>query len=163
MTVSGRQGFKAFFEELKRLGYVEGKNLTVERYSALGRVDRYGDLARAVVASQPDLIVAITGPLALQFKPLTSTIPILSVPADPVVMGLVTNLARPGGNITGISVDTGFEVWGKRLQFLNETVSNHLTNARFFAGSSTKWWDAAGEGVQKSAQSSCCYVTGWQC
>src|SRR5262249_41623725 len=98
MTVNGRRGFRAFFEELNRLGYVEGKNLTVERYSALGRVDHYGDVARAVVASQPDLIVALSGPLALQFKPLTSTIPILSVPADPVVVGLVTNLARPGGN-----------------------------------------------------------------
>jgi putative ABC transport system substrate-binding protein len=152
MTVNGRRGFRAFFEELNRLGYVEGKNLTVERYSALGRADHYGDVARAVVASQPDLIVAFSGPLALQFKPLTSTIPILSMPADPVVVGLVTNLARPGGNFTGVSVDAGFEVWGKRLQFLSETVSNHLTNARYFGGSTTIWWDRAGAGIQKVAQ-----------
>jgi ABC transporter substrate binding protein len=131
MTVNGRRSYKAFFEELNRLGYKEEKNLIVERYSGSGRVDRYGELARAIVASQPDLIVAMTGLLALQFKPLTTTIPILTVSADPVVGGLVTNLARPSGNITGISVDTGLEVWGKRLQFLNETVSSHLTNARY--------------------------------
>jgi putative ABC transport system substrate-binding protein len=152
MTVNGRRGFRAYFEELSRLGYLEGKNLIVERYSALGRVDHYGDVARAVVASQPDLIVALTGPIALQFKPLTTTIPILSAPADPVVVGLVTNLARPGGNITGVSVDTGFDLWGKRLQFLNETVSNRLTNVRYFAGSTTKWWDTVGAGIQKNAQ-----------
>jgi len=152
MTVNGRRSFKAFFGELDRLDYVEGKNLIVERYSALGRLDQYQDLARAVVASQPDLIVAIGGPMALHFKPLTNTIPILSTPADPVMVGLVTNLARPGGNITGVSVDTGWDVWGKRLQFLNETVSNHLTNARVLAGQTTNWWNAAGAEVQKFAQ-----------
>jgi ABC-type uncharacterized transport system substrate-binding protein len=159
MTVNGRRSIKAFFEGLNRLGYVEGKNLIVERYSALGRPDRYADLARAVIASQPDLIVALNGTLALQFKQLTTTIPILSTPADPVAGGLVTNLARPGGNITGVSTDAGFEVWGKRLQFLNETVSNHLTNVRFFSGSLTTWWDMAGGGVQKSADQAGIHLT----
>jgi putative ABC transport system substrate-binding protein len=151
MTVNGRRSIKAFFEELNRLGYLEGKNLIVERFSGLGRVDRYGDLARAVVASQPDMIVSAGGPLALQFKTLTATIPIVTVSADPIVVGLVTNLARPDGNITGVSVDAGWEVWGKRLQFLNETVSNHLTKVRYFGGS-TKWWDAAGAEVQNFAR-----------
>jgi putative ABC transport system substrate-binding protein len=152
MTVNGRQSIKAFFEELNRLGYIEGRNLVVERYSALGRPDRYAELARKIVASQPDLIIAMNGPFALQFKPLTSTIPILGTPADPIVLGLVTNLARPGGNFTGVSVDAGSETWGKRLQILNETMSNHLTNVRFFGGSSTVWLDAAREGFQKSAR-----------
>ncbi len=149
MTVNGRRSIKAFFEELDRLGYVEGRNLIVERYSALGRIDRYPDLARAVVANQPDLIIALNGPVALQFKALTTAIPILGTPADPVVLGLVTNLARPGGNFTGVSVDAGFETWGKRLQLLNETMSNHLASVRYFAGSSTKY--AASEGIQKYA------------
>jgi putative ABC transport system substrate-binding protein len=152
MTVNGRRSFKAYFGELNRLGYIEGRNLIVERYSAGGRADRYDDVAREIVASQPDLIVALNGPLALQFKPLTNTIPILSTPADPVMVGLVTNLARPGGNITGVTVDMGMDLWGKRLQFLNETVSNHLTNVRFFAGSTTRWSDAAVAGMQKLAQ-----------
>jgi putative ABC transport system substrate-binding protein len=76
----------------------------------------------------------------------------LGTPADPIVLGLVTNLARPGGNFTGVSVDAGSETWGKRLQILNETMSNHLTTVRFFGSMSTKWWDAAGEGLQKSAR-----------
>jgi putative ABC transport system substrate-binding protein len=160
MTVNGRRFYWAYFGELSRLGYIEGKNLIVERYSALGRLDRYQDLARAVVASQPDLIVAVNGPLALQFKPLTETIPILSTPADPVVAGLVTNLARPGGNITGVSVDPGWaDVWGKRIQFLNETVSNHLTNVRYFAGLSSKWWEQAGAGLQETAQQAGIHLT----
>ena len=100
MTVNGRRSIKAFFKELSRLGYIEGRNLVVERYSALGRPDRYPDLARAVVASQPDLIVAAQATVALQFKLLTTTIPILASSADPIVLGLVTNLARPGGNFT---------------------------------------------------------------
>jgi putative ABC transport system substrate-binding protein len=152
LTVNGRRFYKAFFGELIRLGYTEGKNLIVERYSGLGRIDRYQDLARAIVASKPDLIVCVSGPLAFQLKLLTTKIPILASSADPVAVGLVTSLARPGGNITGISVDAGLEVWGKRLQFLNETLSNHLMNARYFAGSSTKWWDSVGEGLQRSAQ-----------
>ncbi|HET7888667.1 MAG TPA: ABC transporter substrate-binding protein, partial [Bradyrhizobium sp.] len=130
----------------------EGQNLIVERYSGMGQVDRYGDVAQSIVASKPDLIVAVSGPIALQLTPLTTSIPILAISADPVVGGLVTNLARPSGNITGISVDTGLDVWGKRLQFLNEAVANHLTNARYFAGSITKWSVEAGAGVQKSAQ-----------
>jgi putative tryptophan/tyrosine transport system substrate-binding protein len=153
MTVNGRRSFKAYFGELNRLGYIEGRNLVVERYSALGRLDRLPDLARSVVASQPDLIVALNGPLLLQFKPLTNIIPILGTPGDPVLAGLVTNLARPGGNFTGVSVDAGWaDGWGKRLQFLNETVSDHLTNVRYFVGFSTKWWDEAGAGVQKTAR-----------
>jgi putative ABC transport system substrate-binding protein len=93
----------------------------------------------------------MNGSLALQFKPLT-TIPILGTPSDPIVLGLVTNLARPGGNFTGVSVDAGSETWGKRLQILNETVSNHLTTVRFFAGLTTVWWDPAGEALQRSAR-----------
>jgi putative ABC transport system substrate-binding protein len=152
MTIKGRPTFRGYFTELNRLGYVEGQNLLVERYSARGRPERYGDLAHTVVESQPDVIVALNGPLALQFKPLTATIPILTGSADPVSVGLVMNLARPGGNITRVSVDTGLEVWGKRLQFLSEAVSKKLTNVRFFAASSTKWWDEAGAEVEKSAR-----------
>jgi putative ABC transport system substrate-binding protein len=59
MTISGRRTFKAYFGELNRLGDVEGKNLIVERYSPLGRTERYGDVARAIVASHPDLIVSL--------------------------------------------------------------------------------------------------------
>jgi putative ABC transport system substrate-binding protein len=80
MTINGRRSFKAYFGELKRLGYVEGQNLLVDRYSALGQSEHYGDLARTIVASHPDLIISLGGPLARQLKLLTTTIPILAAP-----------------------------------------------------------------------------------
>lgn len=130
LTINGRRAYKTYFGELNRLGYIEGQNLIVERYSALGQSDRYGDLARDIVASRPDLIVSVSGLLASLLKPLTATIPILATSADPIAAGLVTNLAKPDGNITGVSADAGLEVNGKRLQFLRETARN-LSNVRF--------------------------------
>ena len=66
MTSSGRRTFKAYFQELDRLGYIEGKNLVVERYSVLGRHDRTEEIARAVVGSRPDLIIALSGGLRVR-------------------------------------------------------------------------------------------------
>jgi putative tryptophan/tyrosine transport system substrate-binding protein len=130
ISINGRRGFKAFFGELIKLGYNEGPNLIVERYSALGQPDRYGDIARAIVASQPDVIMPLATAMALQLKALTTSIPIVLVTGDPVAYGFATSLARPGGNITGITLDAGLELWGKRLQLLMETAKK-LTNVRF--------------------------------
>src|SRR5262245_4227913 len=103
MSVSGNNRFfRAFFEELIRFGYVEGRNLVLERYSGEGRVERYADLARDIVSTHPDLVVS--SGLAVYFKPLTTTIPIVTLSADPIVGGLVPSIARPGGNITGVSI-----------------------------------------------------------
>jgi putative ABC transport system substrate-binding protein len=141
MTINGPRGFATYFEELKRHSYIEGKNLIVERYSALGRPERHEEIARAVVGSHPDLIVAFSNAFALQFKPLTATIPIVAATADPVAAGIVTNLAKPDGNITGVSTDAGLEVYGKRLQFLVE-VARKLTNVRFLVTPTTRWlWE----------------------
>ena len=101
--------FRAFFEELNRLGFTEGQNLVVERYSAEGRRERHVELAREVVGTHPDVIVAITGQLALAFKAATTEIPIVTSSADPVAYGLVQSLAHPGGNITGASPDAGIQ------------------------------------------------------
>ena len=70
--------FRAFLEELGRLGYVEGQNLVVERYSAEGRRERHAELAREVVGTHPDVIAAFSGPLALAFKAATTEIPIVA-------------------------------------------------------------------------------------
>jgi len=141
MTINGRRSFRAYFGELKRLGYVEGQNLLVDRYSALGRSEHHGDVARTIVASHPDLIISLSGPLARQLKLLTTTIPILVATGDPVAAGLVTSLARPGGNITGVSVDAGLGVYDRRLQFLSETVRN-LRNVRVLIPSSAMmFWE----------------------
>ena len=98
---SGNRYFRAFFEELSRLGYVEGQNFLVERYYGEGRTEHYAELVRDVVNSHPDLIYAMAGPLALRFKMATTTIPIVAISADPIALGLVPSIARPGGNVSG--------------------------------------------------------------
>src|SRR3712207_2114247 len=110
----GGSAWRAFFAELRRLGYVEGKNLIIERYSAEGHHERYADLVREIVASNPDLIVTGTNPVVVVFKAATSTIPIVAFMLDPLKAGLVSNLSKPGSNITGITLDAGAEIWGKR-------------------------------------------------
>ena len=112
----------AFFEKLSLLGDVEGQNLTIERYSGKGRPEDFADLTRRVVDSNPDLIVAITNQVALAARTATGTIPIVWTGVEPVRAGLARSLAHPGGNITGITIDTGNEIWGKRLQILKEVV-----------------------------------------
>jgi putative ABC transport system substrate-binding protein len=94
---SGRPVYKAFFGELRRLGYVEGQNLIVERYSGEGKIAHYADLADEVVRQQPDLIFSNSTRLILRFKEATSTIPIVGAMADPIAWGVVDSLARPGG------------------------------------------------------------------
>jgi putative ABC transport system substrate-binding protein len=115
-------GYLAFFQALRRLGYVEGRNLVVERYSGEGRIEHYAELVRDVVRLKPDLIFVASGPMLPDFKTATTTIPIVGLMGDPLLTGIVGSLARPGGNITGISVIAGSEIWGKRLQILLEIV-----------------------------------------
>jgi putative tryptophan/tyrosine transport system substrate-binding protein len=114
--------WRAFFEELRRLGYVEGRNLVVERYSGEGRTEHYPELAREVVRRNPDVIFSAAPDLTLEFKAATATIPNVALVGDPVAGGLASSLARPGGNFTGVSADAGTEVWGKRLELLKQTV-----------------------------------------
>src|SRR4030081_1005264 len=97
----GGSAWRAFFSELRRLGYVESENLIIERYSADGHHERYADLAREIVASGPDLIVTGTNPVVMAFKAATSTIPIVAFMLDPLKAGLVTNLAKPAGHRHG--------------------------------------------------------------
>ncbi len=118
----GNPYWRAFFQELRRLGYIEGQNLVVERYSAEGRGERYAELVSEVVPRKPDLIFVLTPSLVKGFKEATATIPIVAMVNDPVAHGVVTSLARPGGNVTGVSVDAGVEIWGKRLEILREAV-----------------------------------------
>ena len=116
----GNPQYRAFFEELRRLGYLEGRNLVVERYSGEGRADHYPELARDAVRRNPDLILVVGSRLALDFKAATVTIPLVGIMTDPVSLGIVASLARPGGNITGVSIDAGFDIYGKRFELLKE-------------------------------------------
>jgi putative tryptophan/tyrosine transport system substrate-binding protein len=150
MGVNGTRFYRMFFEELSRLGYDEGQNLVVERYSGEGRTEHYADLAREVVNTRPDLIYTSATRLALNFKAATTTIPIVTTTADPIAGGLVSSLARPGGNITGVSVDAGIEVMGKRLALLLEATSK-LSNARFLV-SQLSWERFIGAAVREASR-----------
>jgi putative ABC transport system substrate-binding protein len=107
---------------LRDVGYVEHQNLLVERRYAEGRTDRLPMLARELVQLKVDLIFTGTTPAAQAARQATDTIPIVFTSvADPVGVGLVTSLGRPGANITGVSSQMA-ELWGKRLQLLKESL-----------------------------------------
>jgi putative ABC transport system substrate-binding protein len=116
-------GAREFLErELRPLGYVIGKNIAIEFRYAENKLDRLPALAEGLVGLKVDVLVAGTTPGALAAKNATRTIPIVfhSV-SDPIAVGLIDTLARPGGNITGIT-DIGAVLAGKRLELLKETV-----------------------------------------
>ena len=110
------------FEELRRLGHVEGRNLAVERRAAGGDTHRLDALARELVALKVDLIIASATPAAKAAQRATATIPIVfAVVVDPIGAGLVGSLGRPGANVTGVSLLSA-ELSGKRLELLQEMV-----------------------------------------
>jgi putative ABC transport system substrate-binding protein len=112
----------AFLQRLRELGYVEGQNLTIERRFSEGKAERLPDLAADLVHLKVDIIVAAGGPGPPAAQRVTKTIPIVMTnQSDPVVSGLVASLARPGGNITGLSLLTP-EIVGKQLQVLKEVI-----------------------------------------
>jgi ABC-type uncharacterized transport system substrate-binding protein len=113
---------EAFWQGLHDLGWVEGKNIAIERRFAEGNARRLPDLAAELVRLRVDLIFAESTPAARAVKQATTTIPIVFSPiADPIGSGLVANLARPGGNITGITFMAP-ELGGKRLELLKQAV-----------------------------------------
>jgi putative ABC transport system substrate-binding protein len=139
MRIGGDPNYAILFEEMKRLGYVEGVNLFVDRYSAEGDFDRFPEIAHEIVATRPDVIFALSNYMTLSLQSETRRIPIVAYTSDPVDAGIVSNLARPGGNITGVSIDAGSEFGGKRLQLFSEAVGK-LSNARLLAPPKT--WQA---------------------
>ena len=118
----GVRFFQAFWEKIHRLGYIEGQNLAVDRYSGKGRPEGYAGLASEVVGRKPDLIVASTNAITRAVRAATDKIPIVWIGGNPIEVGFATSLAHPGGNITGVTVNAGAEIWGKRLQILKEVI-----------------------------------------
>src|SRR5712692_8813357 len=113
---------EAFRQGLRDLGYVEGRNVVIEYRAAKGKLERLPALAAELVALKVDVIVAGSTPQALAAKQATRTLPIVFAAApDPVTDGLVTSLARPGGNVTGLS-GLAPELVGKRLEQLKHAV-----------------------------------------
>jgi ABC-type uncharacterized transport system substrate-binding protein len=142
---------RRFYQTLRGLGYAEGGNIVVERYSAEGRSQRFASLVAAVVGSDPQVIVVNLNDLIEAFAAATTTIPIVAIMADPIATGLVANLAHPGGNLTGVSIDAGYEIVAKRLQILKEAVPSvakvaYLTSSRILMDTSL------GLSLQKAGQ-----------
>jgi putative ABC transport system substrate-binding protein len=122
-TSSAASGFAdAFTQGLQEFGYVEGRNIRIEYRWADGHYDRLPRLAKELVELKVDLIVCTGGaPSARAAKAATKTIPVVFLTRDPVATGLVTSVARPGGNLTGIDLITA-ELDAKRLEILKETL-----------------------------------------
>src|SRR5690242_4629523 len=100
---SGPEPMGPFRESLRDLGYAEGKNIQIEVRSAQSQIDRLPELAAELVRSQVDVIVAIQTPAVYAAKNATRDIPIVMMAGDPIGTGLISNLARPDGNLTGLS------------------------------------------------------------
>lgn len=115
--------FHALQDRLRELGYIEGRNVVfVQRY-ADGRMERLPDLAAELVRLRVDVIVTGTNLHVAAVRHATETIPIVTVfAADPVGAGFVASLARPGGNVTGLTADASPDLWGKYLSLLTEVV-----------------------------------------
>ena len=124
---------KPFSQRLQELGYVEGKNLTLEYRSAEGRPERLAELATELVQTRPDVLVTGFGSLAAKVAAAaTKTVPIVFTSVgDPVGAGLVASLARPGANVTGVSSQAS-DIATKRLQMLEELVPGKQTIAVLF-------------------------------
>jgi putative tryptophan/tyrosine transport system substrate-binding protein len=116
------QRVAAFVQRLRELGWIDGRNLAIEYRWAEGRNERYAEAAAEFVRLKVDIIVTVATPATLAAKQATTVIPIVfGAATDPIATGLVESLARPGGNVTGLSnqiSDTG----GKKLEFLREIV-----------------------------------------
>jgi ABC-type uncharacterized transport system substrate-binding protein len=117
---SGSAPNQAFVQGMRDLGYVEGKNMAFVYRTAEGRRERYSDLVAELIRLQVDVIVTDVTSAALALKKATSTIPIvMTTSTDPVGTGLIASLARPGGNVTGLT-NVGGELGGKQLELLKE-------------------------------------------
>jgi putative ABC transport system substrate-binding protein len=115
------QWVTAFVQRLRELGWIEGRTVAIEYRWAEGHSERFPEIAAELVRLKVDVIVT-TGGAVLAAKQATTVIPIVfAVAADPVVSGMVTSLARPGGNVTGLALQSP-DVAGKRLELLREVI-----------------------------------------
>ena len=123
LSTSSDSPVEAFRDGLRELGWVEGRDIVIDYRLAEGRPDRLPDLAAELVRLKVDVMVGGGTLVAVAAKNATGAVPIVVIGAgDPVALGLIESLARPGGNFTGLSFSVGMDTFGKELELLKETV-----------------------------------------
>jgi len=124
----------AFRQSLQDLGYIEGQNLAVEYRSAEGHADRLPGLAAELAQLRVEVIAAAGGPAVLAARNVTPSIPVVMciVGTDPVALGLIASLARPGGHVTGVTNNVGMAVPTKRLELLRQAVPKQLASVGLY-------------------------------
>jgi putative ABC transport system substrate-binding protein len=145
---------RAFVHGLRALGYVEGRNLILERRSAESRFERFGEIVAELVRLKADVIVTANTPAARAAKAVTKTVPIVMANGfDPVVQGVVESLARPGGNVTGLTLEIGPGIEAKRLQLLKAMLPA-VSRVGYLSSKESGDWEARnGASVGAAAQS----------
>src|SRR6266568_8036321 len=122
-TPAAARTLQAFRQSLEHLGHVEGRDIAIEFRYAHRNFDRLPSLAAELVDQKVDIIVTLNTPPAVAARKATSTIPIVAISiTDPVGLGLVESLARPGGNVTGLAFSVGLDIFSKSMEFLKEVV-----------------------------------------
>jgi ABC-type uncharacterized transport system substrate-binding protein len=145
--------WRALVQGLRALGYLEGQNLILERRSAEGRYERFSDIVAELVRLKADVIVTGSTQLAQTAKAVTTAVPIvMAVSVDPVSEGVVQSLARPGGNITGLTSVVGPEIEGKRLELLRAMLPS-VSRVAYLGSQENKDWERPwGQSVRTAAQ-----------
>jgi putative tryptophan/tyrosine transport system substrate-binding protein len=114
---------RSFVQELRALGYVQGQNLVLEPRSAEGKFERFPEIIRELVSIKTDVIVTVANPITQAAKDVTRTVPIvMAYSVSPAEQGVVQSLNRPGGNVTGLTMNVGSEIPGKQLQLLKDLI-----------------------------------------
>ena len=144
---------RAFVQGLRALGYVEGQNLILERRASEGRVERFGDIVAELVRLKADVIVTNSDAMARAAKAVTTSVPIVMATSfDPVGGGVVQSLARPGGNITGLTLVVGPEIEAKRLELLRAMLPG-VSRVAYLGSKEDKEWESPwGKSVRTAAQ-----------
>ncbi len=142
---------KVFLRALGTLGYLEGRNLLYMPRSAEGRLERLGEILKELVSLKVDVIVAPGDEIPRRAKDVTTTVPFVMMSfSDPVELGVVPSLARPGGNMTGLTRTTGPEIEGKRVELLKEGLPKIRRVS--FLGRKQDWESPAGQSAQAAAR-----------
>jgi putative ABC transport system substrate-binding protein len=150
--------WRAWHDELRRLGYIEGRNLVIDKRSPEGDSRRIPELVRRIISAKPDVIFTPRQDATEAVRTATTTIPVVAIASEPVRLGYAASLARPGGNITGFAFDTGAEIFAKRLELLKEAVPGTSRVAQLALRHYWEGWN--GNEVRKAAQRVGIGVTG---